>query len=136
MQVKSVMTQNILSVQMDDSIGKIREILKAAKFHHLFVVENKRLVGIISDRDMLRAISPFLNTLQETRRDLTVLDRRVHQIMSRKLVTVDRHTSIETAMKLLLDKNISCLPVVSPDGEIEGIVTWRDIIRAYLQIPK
>jgi len=133
MQIESVMTQNIVTVRMDDSIGTIRKILKAAKFHHLFVIEGRKLVGIISDRDMLRAISPFLNTLQETRRDLTILDRRVHQIMSRKLITVDKHTSIETAMALLVDKNISCLPVVSPEGEIQGIVTWRDIIKAYLQ---
>jgi acetoin utilization protein AcuB len=134
--VESVMTQDIFVVRMDDSIGTIREILKAAKFHHLFVVAGRKLVGILSDRDVLKIISPFLNTLMETTRDLTVLDRKVHQVMSRKLITVDKNTSIEVAIRMLIEKNISCLPVVSAEGEIQGVVTWRDMLKAYLQEKK
>lgn len=130
--VESVMTRNITKVRMDDTIGTIRKILKAAKFHHLFVIDNKRLVGILSDRDVLKVISPFLNTLMETTRDLGVLERRVHQIMTRKLITIDKDTSLDDAMRLLLEKNISCLPVTTPTGEILGVVTWRDILRACL----
>lgn len=130
--VGSVMTQDVFTVRMDDSIGTIREILRAANFHHLLVVDGGRLAGILSDRDVLKAISPFLGTLSETTRDLTVLDRRVHQIMTRKVITVERTTPLDVAMRKLLDNRISCLPVVSRDGALQGIVTWRDMLKAFL----
>ena len=133
MTVELVMTQEIFTVRMDDSIGTMREILRTAQFHHLLVVDGRKLVGILSDRDVLRVISPCLGTLSETTRDLAFLDRRVHQIMTRRPITVSRNTSIETAAELLIENGISCLPVTSSDGEIEGIVTWRDLLRAYLQ---
>jgi CBS-domain-containing membrane protein len=56
---------------------------------------------------------------------------RIHQIMNRSLITVDKETSIDQAAYLLIDKRISCLPVVTDDGAIEGIVSWRDLLKAY-----
>ena len=136
MTVETLMSQEIFTVRMDDSIGTIREILRAAQFHHLLVVDGRKLVGILSDRDVLRVIGPYLGTLSETTRDVALLDRRVHQIMTRKPITVSRNTSIETAVALLIENGISCLPVISSDREIEGIVTWRDLLRAYIQRTK
>ncbi len=133
MRVASIMTEKVLKVRMDDSIGTMREILENIEFHHLLVVEDRKPVGIISDRDILRVISPFLDTLSEHERDLSILNKKVHQIMTRTLITVDKDTSIETASSLLLENNISCLPVISPNGEIDGIVTWKDILRFYHQ---
>lgn len=131
--VGAVMSQNLFTVRMDDTIGTIREILKVAQFHHLLVVDGKKLVGVISDRDILRVISPFIGTLSEMNRDLDILERKVHQIMTRRLITVNKTTGIDAAMKLLIEKSISCLPVVSPTGELQGIVTWRDMLKAYVQ---
>ncbi len=132
MTVEPVMTQEVFTVRMDDSIGTIREILKAAQFHHLLVVNGRKLVGILSDRDVLRVISPFLDTVSETTRDVAFLNKKVHQIMTRRPITVSRSTSIKTAMNLLMENRISCLPVTSSDGKIEGIITWRDLLRVYL----
>ena len=132
MKVESIMTGEVFVVRMDDTIGTIHEILKRAEFHHLLVVEGRKLVGILSDRDTLKMISPFIGKISEHPRDISVLDRKVHQIMTRKVITVEKSTSIETAANLLLDNNISCLPVTSTDGEIEGVVTWKDILGFYL----
>jgi len=131
MKVGSIMTEKVLTVRMDDSIGTIRNILEHVEFHHLLVVKGRELVGILSDRDVLRVISPFLGTLSEESRDMTLLTRKIHQIMTRNPITVDKDTSIEAAANLLLNKNISCLPVVSPKRQIEGIVTWKDILGFY-----
>ena len=65
MTVELIMTKKVFKVRMDDTIGTIREIFENVKFHHLLVVEGNKLVGIISDRDVLKAISPFLGTLSE-----------------------------------------------------------------------
>ena len=132
MKVASIMTEKPVKVRMDDSIGTIREILENVEFHHLLVVEDRKLVGIMSDRDVLKAISPFMGTLSEKSRDEAILNRRVHLIMTRKPITVDKDTDIGTAATLLLDHNISCLPVTSPGGEVQGIVTWKDVLGFYM----
>lgn len=110
MRVEPLMTKAVLKVRMDDSIGTIREILEHVKFHHLLVVQGQKLVGIMSDRDILRAISPFLHTSSEQTRDLSILNKKVDQIMTRNPITVDRDTRVETAARLLLENNIGCLP--------------------------
>lgn len=133
MNISSIMTKRVVTVEMDDSLRVISEIFANVRFHHILVVEKNKIFGVISDRDLLKATSPFLNTLSEQSRDVNTLRIRVHQIMSRKPITVTKETSLEDAVRLLIRKNISCLPVISPDGRIEGIVTWKDLFKAYLQ---
>ena len=123
----------MVTVEQYDSLETIREIFDNVRFHHLLVVEKGKLLGVISDRDLLKALSPFLGTLSEHPRDLALLKRRAHQIMSRKPITTTREASLEEAVRLLLRENVSCLPVVSSDGRIEGIVTWKDLVKACLQ---
>ncbi len=132
MLVSSIMTGKVVTVEMDDTLLTIRMLFQHVKFHHLVVVENRKPVGVISDRDFLKAASPFLGKIIETTRDLDTLKKRAHQIMTRNPVTVYPETSIETAADLLLKNNISCLPVISSRGDVVGIVTWKDILQFYL----
>ncbi len=133
MKVSSIMTRGVVTVDMDDSLQTIREILNSFEFHHIPVVDNQKLIGIISDRDLLSELSPFLDTPSQEHRDFAILKRKAHQIMSRILITVNAETSIEKASNLLLENNISCLPVISTQDNVEGIVTWKDILRFYMK---
>jgi acetoin utilization protein AcuB len=132
MNVESIMTRRIVTVEMDDTLETIRNIFDHVKFHHILVVGNRGLVGVISDRDLLKALSPFVDKLGELPRDLAIFKKKAHQVMSREPVTVDKKTPIEVAADLLLSKNVSCLPVTSPEGDVEGILTWKDIFKALL----
>jgi acetoin utilization protein AcuB len=118
MNVASIMTRNVVTVGMDYTIQIIRDILKNFEFHHILVLENQKLVGVISDRDLIDS-------------DTIPIDKKAHEIMSRNLITVDAETSIEKASDLLLENNISCLPAISPQGNVEGIITWKDILKFY-----
>lgn len=133
MKLSSIMTKRVVTVEMDDSLRTINEIFDNVRFHHLLVVEDNELRGIISDRDILRALSPFQNTLSEQNRDVAILSRRAHQIMSRNPITITKEANTEDAVRLMLQENISCLPVISSDGQIEGVVTWKDLLNAYSQ---
>ncbi len=133
MKVSSIMTRGVVTVDMDDSLQTIREILNSFEFHHVPVVDGQKLIGIISDRDLLSELSPFLDTPSQEHRDFALLKKRAHQIMSRILITVNAGTSIEIASNLLLENNISCLPVVSSKDNVKGIVTWKDILRFYMK---
>ena len=147
--VEAVMTRVLITVEMDESLHQIQRIFQREGFHHLLVVDAGELVGVISDRDLLTALSPYLDTPFERRRDNRVLHRRAHHIMSRSLVTVTRATPLAHAAALLLKHGVGCLPVVSlpvpvrpfagshlrlvtSGRTLEGIVTWRDIMAYYL----
>jgi acetoin utilization protein AcuB len=127
------MTKDVITVDMDTSLKTMYAMFEKGKFHHLLVIEDEKLFGVISDRDVLKALSPFLNTFSEQDRDLSTLKKRAHQIMSRKPITITKEASSKEAVQLMLQKNISCLPVVSSDGQIEGIITWKDLLNAYSQ---
>ena len=86
-------------------------------------------MGILSDKDLYKALSPYLESPGENQRDRDTLSRRVHQVMSRDLVTVAPECPLEEAASLMLARGISCLPVVN-GNTLEGIVTWRDLLRA------
>jgi acetoin utilization protein AcuB len=128
------MTSRVATVEMDDTLRAINNIFCQAKFHHLLVKEGGKLVGVISDRDLLKASSPFLDTPAERPCDVARLSRKAHQIMTRELITVEPNTPVTEAVTILMKKNVSCLPVISPAGEIEGIVTWEDLLKAYMAL--
>ncbi|MBP8117075.1 MAG: CBS domain-containing protein [Nitrospira sp.] len=131
--VRTIMSTRAVTVTMDDSLARARELFNEHHFHHLLVVQGPTLLGIISDRDLLKAVSPNIGKLSETDRDRATLNKRTHQIMSRTLITVTADTTVEAAAQLLLEHRVSCLPVVSTDRHLEGIITWRDLLREYLR---
>lgn len=131
MDVSDIMSRKLVIVGLDDRVNKVRELFLTFRFHHLLVVERKMLHGVISDRDLLKNLSPFIGReLAERTQDLALLDRRVHQIMTRKPVTVQPDTALENAVQVMLSHGVSCLPVVNEHGHAIGIVTWKDLFRA------
>jgi acetoin utilization protein AcuB len=131
MSIPSVMTQRIVTIHMDDSLALVREIFEASGFHHLLVVEDDQLVGVVSDRDYLKAISPFIDTISERIRDRATLERKVHQIMTREVITLKVTDTMVTAISLFNQHKISCLPVVDEHDKPVGIISWRDIFRYF-----
>ena len=117
-------------VGMDDSLARVKDIFDRQKFHHLLVVESGKLVGVVSDRDLLKALSPNLGTISATERDESTLNKRVHQIMTRKLTTLHPEASIHDAVTIFSTFNISCIPIVDRAFTPLGIVSLRDLIKA------
>ena len=130
MNVESIMSKRLATVGFDDLLTTVKEIFDEASFHHLLVVEDGKLRGVVSDRDLLRAMSPFIGSNVENARDLATLNKRVHQIMSRQPLTLPPEATIADAIALFLANNVSCIPIVTPAFEPVGIVSWRDILRA------
>ena len=131
MTLDKIMTARVVTVDMDDRLEVVKEIFDTMNFHHLLVVdEHKKLSGVLSDRDLLRALSPYVGSAAETARDLATLNKRVHQIMTRHPFTLRPHSSVREAAGLLLRNRISCVPIVDGDFKPVGIVSWRDLLRA------
>ena len=131
MLLNKIMKTRLTTVEMDDKLRVVKDIFDSMGFHHLLVVgDDKILRGVVSDRDLLRALSPYVGTAAETTRDIASLNKRVHQIMSRQPITLKADGTVDDAIALLLDHRISCVPIVDDQFRPVGIVSWRDILRA------
>ena len=129
MGVDKIMSKTIVTVDMDDLLKTIKHIFDNISFHHLLVVEDETLLGIISDRDLLKALSPNIDTIAETFRDIACLNKKAHQIMTRKPVTLGDNAEIHDAIEIFNKHNISCIPVIDNEKKPVGIISWRDILK-------
>jgi acetoin utilization protein AcuB len=130
MSVKKIMNTKPVVVGMEDTLAFMRDLFEQHHFHHLLVTERGVLKGIVSDRDVLKALSPYVGTPAEQTRDTSTLFRRAHQIMTRKPITISAEASMVDAISLFNRNNVSCLPVVSGGNQPLGVVSWRDILKA------
>lgn len=129
MLVRDLMTRDVVTIRLDETVGRIREIFEQSPFHHLIVVHDGRVEGVVSDRDLLKNISPFIGkTLMEREQDTNTLKRRAHQIMSRQAVLAYETMPAREAAVILLSERVTCLPVVNEKGHLVGIVSWRDLL--------
>ena len=125
------MTTNLVTVDEDTSLEKIQRLLDQNHIHHLLVrQDDERIVGIITDRDALRFTSPFIGQLAEQGRDRRTLELRAHQIMTHGVYSVALEATLRDAADAILDRGISCVGVHDTTGNIVGIITWRDLLRA------
>ncbi len=129
MKVAEIMSRNLVTVEPDDRLSLVKEIFDHAQFRHLLVLEQGVLFGVVSDRDLLKAVSPYVGSQVETWRDTATLNKCVHQIMSRKPVVLSAEADVLEAVRLFNQHRISCLPVVYQDMRPLGILTWRDLLR-------
>ena len=130
MTIADIMSRDPECVAPDTSLMEIRQLLHQRGFRHLLVLDEDALVGVISDRDVLRTLSPFLDTRRETPRDVRTLAKHACDLMRENPITIAPDASVQDANSLLLDNAISSLPVVD-DGTLVGIVTTKDLLTYY-----
>ena len=131
MTVDSIMSREVVTVSPDAALVDIRKRLQEGGVNHMVVVEDGTLRGVISDRDVLEAISPFLDTYSEEHRDVKTLSQPASEIMQSDPVTAAPDTSVKDASQQLLDNRVSSLPVVE-DNELVGIITGKDMLEYFI----
>ncbi len=129
MQVKQIMSTHLITVKLDDSLEHVKSLFDGIKFHHLLVVENKKLKGVISDRDLFKAVSPHVGTVSETDKDRASLRKKAHQIMTRKIISLPPEADFFEALSIFVEKGVSCIPIINDEHKPLGIVSWRDLLR-------
>jgi acetoin utilization protein AcuB len=135
MKLSDLMTTRLVTVEVDDPLETVKKIFDSVKFHHLLVVEAGKLCGVISDRDLLRALSPYIGTASENARDLATLQKRVHQIMTRHPISLAPSATLADAVKVFREHRVSCIPIVDETGKPSGIISWRDLIKSWPGVP-
>lgn len=121
--VKEDMTQHAVTVRPDEDLYHAYSIMQRCQFHHLPVVENGVLVGILSDRDILRC-----GHLRDG--VLTVGNRTVRDAMVKGAVTCRQTDRIGDAVDVMLKTKVDALTVVDERGAVLGILTTTDLLIA------
>ncbi len=112
MKIKDVMNK-VIAIEPHLTLKEAAQIMSKKNIGSLVVVDNKKLVGIITDHDIIENISN--------------VNAKVSDIMSKNVVTVDAEESIDTAAEIMKSKKVRRLPVVE-EGKLVGIITATDII--------
>lgn len=127
--VRDIMTPRVHTLQLDDSVRSAARLFERERFHHVVVLERGRVFGVVSDRDILKVISPFCgNPILGRAQDEGPLKKRLHQIMTRKPTVIGPERTVAEAAELMLSQRVSCLPVVDADETLVGILTVRDLL--------
>jgi acetoin utilization protein AcuB len=132
MLVEDVMQAAVITITPKTSLPEAIQLVRQRGIRHLPVVENDALVGIVSDRDLKRAMASSATSLaaHELRYLLDALT--VAEIMTRAVITVGRTFPIEEAARLMLKEKVSALPVTEL-GRLVGIVTETDVLELFVK---
>jgi acetoin utilization protein AcuB len=126
-QVSEIMSRGLITVDKNASLRRARRILDQHRIRHLLVMDGKRLVGIVTDRDLRRAAPSSKSPLTISEREEFMDELKVVEVMSRKLITASPDTTVREAAKVMVSEKIGCLPVVN-GNQLVGIVTETDLL--------
>lgn len=120
MVVEEIMTKNPVTVESTATVREAVEKLYELDVRHVPVIEDGNLVGILSDRDM-RAFEPRWSQL---------LENPVSNLMSSDVLSVEPETEVADLIDTMIEQKVGAVPVVDSTGELVGIVSYIDVLRA------
>lgn len=128
--VNDVMSKDPLTVSPSDTVGQAEELMYENHYRQLPVVENKQLIGIVTDRDIRSFLAQ--SSLLEPEKRGKALRTKVTDIMTAKPLTLSPEHDLREAVELLLEEKIGGVPVVDETEGLVGIVTYVDVLRCFL----
>jgi acetoin utilization protein AcuB len=132
MLVQDVMQTKLHTVTPATTLPEALRLTTQRGVRHLPVLDGDRLVGILSDRDLKRAMASSATSLGAHELNY-LLDRlRVEEIMTRTIITIGRMSAVEEAASLMVQEKIGALPVTD-EGRLVGIVTETDVLRLFVR---
>ncbi len=134
--VSETMNTNLVSIAPDTKLSEVRTLMKENNFRHLPVVDvNGKLIGIVTDRDMRDASPSSLLSEEEYQQTLDrVMEHRVSEIMTKDPLTISVYFTLQDTLMVMGSRKVGALPVVDEDGYLKGIMSTRDLLRAFVNV--
>jgi CBS domain-containing protein len=126
--VRDIMQTGIVTISAGDTLSTVEDIMTLGGLRHIPVVRGGTLVGVVSERDLLRASLSNLTGFghEERRAFLQVVE--IARVMSTPPIVISPDAEIGQAARLLAEKRIGCLPVIE-EGKLVGLLTETDVLR-------
>jgi CBS domain-containing protein len=127
--VRDWMTRKVITVSPDMTLPDAERLMETKRVRRLPVLDDGRLVGIITFGDVRQAQPSSATSLSIWELNFLLAKVKVSEIMTRDVMTVSQNATIGEAAQLMLDNQISGLPVTDYNGKVVGIITESDIFR-------
>ena len=127
------MSRPVISVTPDTPINDALAMFRKEHIRRAPVMKDGKLVGIVSERDLLNASPSPVTTLSIWEMNYLISKVTIKNVMTKKVITVEQDTPIEEAARIMADKKIGGVPVVS-GGKVVGIITETDLFKILLEL--
>ena len=134
MKVSDLMTTSPITVGPETPVLDARQLMVDKRFRHVLIAEGPKLLGIVTDRDIRLNLPSPATSLSVWEINYLLARLTVASVMTKSLVTVSPRQDTRDAARLMLDHKIGALPVVD-GGQLVGIITETDLLRAYVKAP-
>jgi CBS domain-containing protein len=124
------MTEKIVTISADDSLSTVEDIMTLGRVRHIPVVRGGVLVGVVSQRDLLRASLSNLTAFGNDQRRAFLEVVEIRRVMSSPAITIAPDATPEQAALVMAERKIGCLPVVTGDALV-GMLTETDLLRYF-----
>lgn len=133
MAVKDFMTRKVVYISPDTTIAHAADIMREQTLHRLPVIENDKLVGLVTEGTIAEASPSKATSLSIYEMNYLLNKTKVKDVMIHDVITVSRYASLEDATYLMLKNKVGILPVVDNE-QVYGVITDRDIFKAFLEV--
>ena len=122
--IDAIMSTDLITLAPTDTVAEARHLMHTHRIHHLPVVEEDNLVGLVTLTNVLAATDSYL---RDSENRIHANEVGVKDIMVTDIATIDEHASLRQAALFIEKHNIGCLPIVT-DGRLRGIITDTDFV--------
>lgn len=138
--VEDIMNHDIKTLTLDDTVQVCLKFMKDYKVRHVPIMEiptekdgKPYFVGIVSQRDLFRQLSPYVGKIGEEETDLKAMRQTLGQVVTRNPRSVSPQTPIPDLITFMVEDRIDMVPVLD-DGDMVGIVTSADIVELFVRL--
>ena len=125
MQLKEIMRSDVVDVEPAATLQEAAQAMKEGKISSVLVTEDGYLIGILTERDMVKAVAEGIDT------EVT----HVRDYMTPTPVAVNPDTTVEEGVQIMMQRGFRHLPIVDGERELKGVVSIRDLARAGIKLP-
>jgi CBS-domain-containing membrane protein len=129
--VSEIMQREVVTLTTGEKLDLTQDLMNLGRVRHLPVLDDdQRVVGIVSDRDLLAAAMTNVLDFDPASRRTFLRSIEVAEVMAKEVVTVTPDTELGEVARIFVERKIGCVPVVGARGELLGLVTETDLIAA------
>ena len=133
MLVKERMSKPVISIGPDLPILDALNMMRREKIRRAPVIKDGKMVGIVSDKDLLNAAPSDATSLSVWEVNYLMSKIQVEEVMTKDVITIEEDTPIEEAARIMADNKIGGLPVTR-DGRVVGLITETDLFKILLEL--